>query len=133
MKIEHVSRFPNTSMIKEFYWTEDGKLVGKYQSFYRNGKIKVEKDFDDNGERIRMLRYRPDGTKITKLGTIEQSPQEEVTLTYEELDNAIKVYTQVRKKALSILTSRGIKISLRSTDKSLLKQFKDFEENRFSF
>lgn len=134
MKSEYITYFPGKAprQIRERYCMEKGVMVGKYESFYKNGQVKVEKEFDEHGKRIKFLRYRPDGTRLTKLG-IEEGPEKEVTLTSEELATAIQTYEQLRKKALEILRSRKIDISLRATDKSLLKQFKQFEENRFSF
>lgn len=134
---EIVTYFPTKGpllikIVREKYYIENGKLVGTYRSYYRNGMLNTEKVFDENGERIAIRRYRPDGTRISKLG-LEEAPLVDVTLTTEELKEVIEKYEETKKKAIKILHSRGVKISFRTTNKSLLKQFKQFEENRFSF
>lgn len=125
-----------TKTIREQYTIEDGKLVGTYRSYFRNGNLNTEKTFDENGL-VGMKRFRPDGTKISKMNRFEERVKVEkvasFTLTAEELKETISKYEEVRKTAIQILHSNGVEVSLRATDKSLLKQFKQFEENRFSF
>ena len=131
-----VALFPKDSngirSVRKTYFMVDGHLVGTYQNFYRNGKVKTEKIFDDKGVLISKKSFRSDGTRISKVAKVESIPTA-VTLTSVELEEAMTKYNKVRKEALNILQSRKINVSTRATDKSLLKQFKQFEENCFSF
>lgn len=136
MKEKIVTYFPETKKVsravREVYCMENGQLVDTYQSFYRNGQLCTKKTFNDKGERIGLMRFRTDGTRISKMSSGEISPTV-IALTSGELEEAITKYEIARREALKILQSRKINISSRATDKSLLKQFKQFEENRFSF